>query len=280
MSHTIQCYLCKNTIYENKFDQHLEQCFQDKGDKEEIKYANLNKLQKKVIKYSNKKAKVYSDGVKKLLLIKIVEWGYTKQDYKDLRKYFRELFPVVHIKPSHMKFFIDDTHYRSLFEIGVSGGSNSVICRSKWETNLFGGLYDNCDPKDRVKYGVINLLNAKSGVNNAHIYGKCHFILKKNTRNRITMTHGDSCIMQYHLGNYKYFEHILYYLPDSVLKIVLSDFRKGVCQQVNYAYIEFQLHGDLRFDRDIEELVVPLASKDDPCFAEFCSKYNIKISHY
>ena len=269
----LQCYICKTKIDDDKYDDHLGTCL--KSNKMD-KYLNMNPLQEKAIRYINKKAKVYSKGVKDLLLLKVINLGYTKKDYKDLRKYFADLDAVVHCSAANFKFYNNDKFYKSTFEIR----SPNYPARENWENNLFDNIYDKCDPRDRVKYGVINILNSKKGVASAHDYGRCYLKLKKSVRNRLSFVHGDSCAMQYHIANYKYFDHILYYLTDAVLTNILENFRKGVCPEIYYPYIEFQIHGDLRFDRDVEEVVVPNNTINNSDILKFVEDNKCKLSSY
>ena len=50
--------------------------------------------------------------------------------------------------------FIQDTHYRSLFETTTGNNTLYLADRREWEGRTFDNVYSNCTDFERVKYGV------------------------------------------------------------------------------------------------------------------------------
>lgn len=58
---------------------------------------------------------------------------------------------------------------------------------------MFDKLYDKAEKHERVKYGTINISNDPNGVRACYSYGNSYFVLKKEVRQRCTLTDQDSC---------------------------------------------------------------------------------------
>ena len=72
--------------------------------------------------------------------------------------------------------------YRSQFETGTSNGgltAQSKGDRWMWESEIFGGAYDDADPALRPKYGALNFQN--SAVGGSPRFGSCHLRLRPET---------------------------------------------------------------------------------------------------
>ena len=63
--------------------------------------------------------------------------------------------------------------------------------RTDWERSLFGDAYDGSRPFDRVKYGVMNVVNDPTGVSACSGYGDSILVLR-NCRLRTTFANRDS----------------------------------------------------------------------------------------
>jgi hypothetical protein len=161
----------------------------------------------------------------------------------------------------------------------------SKTARNDWENNLFGKIYSDCSPTERVKYGVINILSTKNGVSCATSYGCAYLILSDHMRDRISFVHGDSSMKQPHLATYKNFYHIIYYLSDAIVSAMMEGAKKGSeCQNVSYNYIEMQIHGDLLFNRDIKGIILPRSFEKNKATMEkiytFCRRNGCIYSFY
>jgi Protein of unknown function (DUF3626) len=140
-----------------------------------------------------------------------------------------------------------DGIYRSQFETGTSNGGLTARPggdRWRWEHRMFGGAYDNSPTDRRPKYGALNHRRLPAG--GAVRFGSSHLRLAKEVRPRITFCYPDSHAEPTAFGTAAQMSLIELAENDDVDE--LDD------------YIEAQVHGPLRLDRDVEALVL------DPCF--------------
>ena len=63
-----------------------------------------------------------------------------------------------------MKLFLESDRYKNQFETNTSGGTLSHFKRNEWEDNLFANKYRDKDPRAKVKYGVLNIVNDPKGM--------------------------------------------------------------------------------------------------------------------
>ncbi len=224
----------------------------------------FTQVQEKALEYSFKKARVFNKNITPNLIAKVQGLGGTVEDVRLLRDYIKNRAPIIiHVRIPTINLLLKDTHYRSLFEIHSSGGSMDTSARNTWEQVLFNKIYDGCEPHERVKYGVVNIMNDPAGVTSARAYGDCYFVLNENVRKRTTFIVGDSSSQEMHLCTLPSSNIMLYLLSDELLKkaMDISAGKLKCSKNDNYSYIEIQVHGDIRLDRDIKELVVPGAHK-------------------
>ena len=69
--------------------------------------------------------------------------------------------------------------YKSQFETGTSNGGLTAKPdgdRWGWESDIFGGAYDDADPALRPKYGALNFRNSMTG--GSPRFGSCHLRLR------------------------------------------------------------------------------------------------------
>lgn len=131
--------------------------------------------------------------------------------------------------------------YLSQFVTGVSNGGLGGD-RPCWESRIFGGVYDAADPVDRPIYGAVDHL--RDGRGGASRFGSAHFRLRPEVLDRVTFCHPDS-----------------YFQPESFGTAASM----GLLALLGGAdllddYVEAHIHGGVRFDRDVEALVL------DPCY--------------
>ncbi|OQV04567.1 hypothetical protein CLAIMM_09427 [Cladophialophora immunda] len=181
---------------------------------------------------------------------------------------------------------LEDGIYRSQFETGISNGSVSAHSggfRDLWERSLFQGAYhsDDVSPSHRPKYGALNVMRNSEGP--APRFGSCYLVLKPEVSARSTFTFGGSQAEPKYRGTLDEFDAVLSALfeesftrdfalgvsgirpPQLMARILdlqepLTNVSSGAqCHNLDH-FIEAQVHGDVRLDRDVEALVV------DPSF--------------
>ncbi|MCC6179321.1 MAG: DUF3626 domain-containing protein [Chloroflexi bacterium] len=140
-----------------------------------------------------------------------------------------------------------DGVYRSQFETGTSNGGLTAHPggdRWHWESRIFGGAYDDAPAMLRPKYGALNYQRAPTG--GAPRFGSAYVRLSGETLERSTFCYPDS-----------YFEPVHFGVASRMALI-----ERAECDDRDAldAYIEAQVHGIVRLDRDVEALVL------DPCF--------------
>ncbi|MCZ7437442.1 DUF3626 domain-containing protein [Micromonospora sp. WMMC241] len=176
----------------------------------------------------------------------------------------------------------DEGVYRSQFATGISNGGLTAFPggdRDVWERSMFGGAYQRpgVGPAERPTYGGLNLLDHPDGA--CPRFGSCHLRLRPEVSTRTTFTFGDSHLGPTEVGTLAVFEPVLAALLDAtestgvslgvsgmdtgaLLRALLSR-RERASARAGRAlddYIEAQVHGELRLDRDVEAVVV------DPSF--------------
>jgi len=189
--------------------------------------------------------------------------------------------------------FLRDGLYRNQFETGLSSGSPSGFAggeRDLWEERLFGGAYHSqgVQAADRPKYGALEIMYHPDGP--APRFGSCYFLLRPHVSLRSTFTFGGS-----HEDHAPERTGTLETL-DSVMDPLLSQVDRGepafgvdnltvsgLLAQLTTglsrpfrdpqdrplgraldSFIEAQVHGEIRLDKDVERLVADPAFKDHP----------------
>jgi len=177
--------------------------------------------------------------------------------------------------------------YRSQFETGISNGGVSAHpggVRDEWEKIIFQDAYSfkNSDVTERPKYGALNLMLHPDGPSPR--FGSCYLVLKPEVSHRSTFTYLDSHQNPPEKGTYEEFDDIMAALlqevftrdfgigenrlmPDKLINHLITVLPKTFsdpaermpARNLNH-YIEAQIHGEIRLDRDVEALV------SDPSF--------------
>lgn len=137
--------------------------------------------------------------------------------------------------------------YLSQFVTGTSNGGLTAFPggdRWRWESRIFGGAYDDVAARERPVYGALNLRRKPVGA--APRFGSAHFRLTAHTQARTTFCYPDSCVDPSNFG-----------VADrmGLIEQALADRQDALDD-----YIEAQVHGPVRLDRDVEALVL------DPCY--------------
>lgn len=136
-----------------------------------------------------------------------------------------------------------DGVYRSQFVTGTSNGGLTAHPggdRWRWESRIFGGAYDRADPAERPVYGALD--HRRDPVGAAPRFGSAHVRLTAEATARATFCHPDS-----------YAEPTLF---GTAARFALLDAVDGGGLDALDDYVEAQVHGPVRFDRDVEALVL------------------------
>lgn len=142
----------------------------------------------------------------------------------------------------------DDGIYASQFVTGTSGGGLTAHPggdRWRWESRLFGGAYDTASADRRPVYGALHDRGGPVGA--APRFGSAHLRLTAPTLRRITFCHPDSCL-----------EPTAQATVDGVTALADAarrDREAGRCDPLD-DYVEAQVHGGVRLDRDVEAVVL------------------------
>ena len=221
---------------------------------------------------------------------------YLRQEHDRIADLICSNFPIdVHFHPDRIA--VDGTSviagllrsmkYDNQYVSGVSNGllDNSITGargnsrRKQWEARLFGCAYDGHADSLRPKYGAINLFKSLDGA--CPRFGSCYLRLKPEVRDRCTLTYGDSHTEPEYIGTPK--------LPKLILQALCMDYSdsgkagntgaslRTVSQRLEISrnetqgeiptrilddYVEVQVHGDLRIDRDVDYLSVDSSFTD------------------
>lgn len=143
-----------------------------------------------------------------------------------------------------------DGVYASQF---VTQGSNGLLAphrdspRWRWESRLFAGRYDGQEAARRPVYGAWNDTDDPYGASPR--FGSAHLRLRPEVRDRATYCFPDS-----------YREPDDHGGPDQLDRLVALRLARREGDPLD-DYVEAQVHGPVRFDTDVEALVL------DPCHA-------------
>jgi uncharacterized protein DUF3626 len=147
-----------------------------------------------------------------------------------------------------LSLMADGGVYRSQFETGTSNGGLTAHPggdRWRWESRIFGGVYDDGTPADRPKYGSLNLRRRLVG--GSPRFGSAYLRLAAHTLPRTTFCYPDSV-----------FEPADFGVAATVARLVAlatADDKDALDD-----YVEAHVHGVLDLRHDVEALVL------DPCY--------------
>ncbi|WP_228641232.1 DUF3626 domain-containing protein [Microtetraspora sp. AC03309] len=128
----------------------------------------------------------------------------------------------------------------------VTGTSNGGLTahrggdRWHWESRIFGGAYDHAPAEKHPVYGALNFRRKSIGA--APRLGSAHFRLTAGTLRRTTFCYPDS-----------FFEPSAFGVASRMALIELAE---ADDQDFLDDYIEAQVHGPVRLDRDVEALLL------------------------
>eukprot|EP00928_Gymnodinium_smaydae_P082424 TRINITY_DN6576_c0_g1_i2.p1 TRINITY_DN6576_c0_g1~~TRINITY_DN6576_c0_g1_i2.p1 ORF type:complete len:641 (-),score=147.14 TRINITY_DN6576_c0_g1_i2:46-1902(-) len=226
----------------------------------------------KALRFVAEAARPLSRASEKQLERRLRSWGYKPASLARVLAYIRdEAAIIVHIDlASRLPKLLKDSHYRNQFETGSTRGSSNLEKRRSWEDRLFSGIYENAEAVDRVKYGVLNMVNDPCGIANvAKQYGADYLVLR-GVRLRTTFSDRDSC-NQGQLASCEWYAHVLAQYTDLELRAVL-DVALGerlfvdskVLDTAAGGYKEVQIHGELEFEKHVEAVVAHPSHRNTP----------------
>lgn len=239
------------------------------------------------MKYVTKKSKKLSDAAYPSLKSKIERMGYSEEQLKRTLRYIRDEAPIIiHVDLSNvLQFFNKDTHYRNQFETNSSRGTLSHSTRREWEGRIFDNIYEKRSSGfDRVKYGVLNIVNDPYGINSCIYYGDSYLILKK-VRLRTSFANKDSSYNDVILACCEYYCHVMNSFNNGELEATMevgiktekdpTFHRLSSSIDMSY-YKEIQIHGPIKFDEHIAGIRLNIRHKGSTRdITLFCQKNGI-----
>jgi hypothetical protein len=167
----------------------------------------------------------------------------------------------------------DDGVYHSQFVTGTSNGGLTARPggdRWRWESRMFGGVYDHAPATERPVYGALNFRRKPAGA--APRFGSAHFRLTAGTLPRATFCYPDSVFEPSAFG--------------VASRMALIELAEAGGQDALDDYVEAQVHGPVRLDRDVEALVldpsyggtaVETAARRLPCPIEWHPGFRLTV---
>ncbi|MFF4707942.1 DUF3626 domain-containing protein [Streptomyces sp. NPDC001288] len=147
-----------------------------------------------------------------------------------------------------------DGVYHSQFVTGTGNGGLTAHPggdRRRWESRIFGGAYDDAEPAERPVYGALNFRRQVVGA--APRFGSSHLRLTGPVLRRATFCYPDSAAEPTDFG-VAAGTHLLA-LAEEDEQDALDD------------YVETQVHGGVRLDRDVAALVLDASYRGTPVAA-------------
>ena len=278
-----KCNKCNSYVTEVFWYTHNQDCdpIGSEKDNNDKWHIDLEKCQKDTIMDIMKKSRSRDERGRSDLLENIIKLGYSEEIMDECIRFLRWKVPMtIRFKVKTLEsFFLKDTHYRSLFEIGTGNGCTAQNTRKMHETRLFGKYYDSGYKSARPKYGCFNISMGSKGCEEAISYGECYFILNDETvRWRVTFTEKDSFAAR-ECGTLDHCYHILNKFSDHDLKNLIN-VSSGEIIGANATYKEIQIHGPLKFNRDIKSIMVPKKLLNNKKIKLFAEKNNITIGSF
>ncbi|MFF5547292.1 DUF3626 domain-containing protein [Streptomyces olivaceoviridis] len=144
-----------------------------------------------------------------------------------------------------------DGAYHSQFVTGTSNGGLTAHPggdRTRWESRIFGGAYDDADPAERPVYGALDFRRQSVGA--APRFGSSHLRLSGAALARATFCYPDSSTEPGDFG-----------VAGAMPLIALAEADE---QDALNDYIEAHVHGGVLLDRDVEALVLDASYRGTP----------------
>lgn len=298
----VKCHVCLQQVYEIELDSHLKACATiDANESRAVAWDGeekaaigiirtlladeLTETQLKAVVWTQENSERLSDAAFPTLKERFERLGWNETTLRRTLRYIRTEAPIiVHVNVDNcMKFFLSDTHYRNQFETNTSNGTLNHSIRKQWEDRLFNNIYKNSDGFERVKYGVLNVINDPNGVQCCSQYGDSYLVLK-DARLRCTFAAKDSSCADVIPSSVEHYAHTLAEFSDVELRevVAVATRRKefGDSRAIS-TYKELQIHGPLELTKHVEALVLNERYANDTKMLEkadrFCRKANARL---
>ena len=195
-----------------------------------------------------------------------------------LQRFLEHEAPIlirVHIK-SLIPKIANNSHYRNLFEVGSGSTGIDAVHRRKMGNVIFQNAYDDAEPFE----GIVDVALFAARTQQVTQFGDGYLQLRDATvRWRTSITIVDSFNVRGDVPTLQHCNHLLVQLlPDELQEIVEAalhrkSLTKGTRQRSD---TEVQIHGPLRFGRDVESVIAPSRYQKDKnmllLLQKFCSK--------
>lgn len=154
-----------------------------------------------------------------------------------------------------LRALAEDGAYHSQFVTGTSNGGLTARPggdRTRWESRIFGGAYDDAAAHERPVYGALNFRHQVVGA--APRFGSSHFRLTGTAPARATFCYPDSAAEPTDFGVAAGLHLVA--LAEADERDALND------------YIEAQVHGGVVLARDVEAIVLDASYRGTPVEAD------------
>jgi hypothetical protein len=242
----------------------------------------INDRQMKALKYVQSISFSKSQKSMPSLLNKFESLKLGKEGLDIVLNYVADDAPIIiHFNPIKvLHLFVKDTHYRNQFETGISGGTLCHESRILWEDRLFNNIYHSANKADRVKYGVLNIVNDPFGVRICKGYGDSFLVMNNETvRLRTTFASGDSA-SAVELATCENYCHVLNTFTDNeLIDLHTVASRKSFCLESKniVVYKETQIHGSIIFSRDVSNIVLHHSHKQNAAIYRLANEFSEKF---
>ena len=242
--------------------------------------AALTREQRDAMDYVVKKAKTLSDQADSSLFQRIGKLGFNKDDLDKTLEWIKMDSPIIiHVfLDKLLPILINETHYKNQFETGTSHGSRDLKARKTWENNIFNNIYDKAEGRDRVKYGVLNIVGDIRGVKSCKQYGDSFFILRK-VRLRTSFASADSSHASVKIASCEHYKHVLNEYMDNELTAVIQVATKKkpyANSDVIHHYKEVQIHGPIVLGEHIDCVFYHERHRNDKPLLEMLDNFRVK----
>ena len=226
----------------------------------------LSDLQKEVIRKSHIKAKIHTNNLRHMIINKFIDNNIDVKyidiivDYIKNKSYVTTMIPITTrygMVKNIFDIFIENPKLKNVFEV-LNNNTVSLSIRKEVEDLLFFKMYNNCDNKERPKYGSINIVENIVGDRLCKVYGDICLKYKNDIKKRTTFTFGDSFGKMLYICTYESLEHILYHFDINTIKIIIDIINGDNTKNIGQ-YIEAQIHGNIDITQDIDNIRI---SKD------------------
>lgn len=117
---------------------------------------------------------------------------------------------------------------------------------------MFGALYEDCEPRERIKYGILNYANDRCGMKKCRDNGQSIIVLKSHLRARCTLANRNKWTSKETLSTFKYNYAVIRRLFDNNLKaLYLASRGLEVDSSDLTSIIEVHVHGSIQFEKDV-----------------------------